>query len=53
MTVEDLNEIIHNEYNDSGIIALSIVVRDRVSNKLNIYYRDGFGDLQKIKEGYV
>lgn len=53
MTVEDLQEIIHNEYKDSDIIALSVVVRDSLSNELNIYYRDGWGDLQKIKKDYV
>lgn len=53
MTVEDLYKIIQNEYKDSDIIALSVVVRDSSSKKLNVYYRDGWGDLQKIKDGYV
>lgn len=43
MTVEDLYKIIYKENDDSEIIALSVVVRDSLSNELNIYHLDNGG----------
>lgn len=50
MTVEDLYKIIYKENDDSEIIALSVVVRDSLSNELNIYHLDGCGGLSETKE---
>lgn len=43
MTVNDLYEIIEKENDDSEIIALSVVVRDSLSNELAIYHIDNGG----------
>ena len=43
MTVNDLYRIIEKENDDSEIIALSVVVRDSLSNELIIYNIDNGG----------
>ena len=50
MTVNDLYRIINKENDDSEIIALSVVVRDSLSNELNIYHIDECGGLVHTHE---
>lgn len=50
MTVNDLYKIIEKENYDSEIIALTVVVRDSLSNELTVYSLEGYGGLTSFNK---